>query len=140
MSAITVSGGCLCRAVRFQVAGPPLAARVCWCRLCQYLGAGNGMVSVCFQSASLRLEGDPAWHESVADSGNLMRRGFCATCGTPVFSRAVMRPHLIFIRAGALDDPNLLAPQMTIWTAEAPDWAWIDPNLPQYEGQPPPVG
>lgn len=140
MPEVSVSGGCLCGSVRFTVAGPPLAARVCWCRLCQYLGAGNGMVSVCFHSEALRLEGNPVWHESTADSGNVMRRGFCATCGTPLFSRALARPHLVFIRAGALDDPNVLAPQMTIWTAEAPDWAKFDPDLPQFPGQPPPVG
>ena len=97
------------------------------------------MVSVAFWSNSFAVEGNPAWHESVADSGNVMQRGFCATCGTPLFSRALVRPQLIFIRAGALDDPSLMAPQMTIWTAEAPDWAWIDPALPQYPAQPPPV-
>ena len=134
-----VKGQCLCHAIRFTVEGPPLAARVCWCRLCQYLGAGNGMTSVCFLSAGLKIEGDPAWFESIADSGNVMQRGFCATCGTPLFSKALVRPHLIFIRAGALDDPNLMPPQMTIWTAEAPAWAIFDPALPQYEGQPPPV-
>lgn len=134
-----VGGGCLCGEVRFSVEGPPLASRVCWCRLCQYLGAGNGMVSVCFRSEALSMAGSTAWHESVADSGNLMQRGFCRQCGTPLFSRAVVRPHLIFIRAGALDDPGLLAPQMTIWTAEAPAWAVFDPALPQFAGQPPPI-
>ena len=136
---MTVSGGCLCKAVRFSIASQPLAARTCWCRLCQYLGAGNGMMSVCFLSDSLALLGEVTWFESIADSGNRMSRGFCPACGTPLFSKADSRPKLIFVRAGALDDPNLMAPQMTIWTAEAPDWAWIDPALPQYEGQPPPV-
>jgi len=44
-----------------------------------------------------------------------------------------------FIRAGALDDPGLIAPQATIWTGQAPDWACFDPAIPQNEGQPPPV-
>ena len=47
---MTTSGGCLCKSVRFSVTGAPLAARVCWCRVCQYLGAGNGAMSVCFRS------------------------------------------------------------------------------------------
>jgi hypothetical protein len=134
-----VSGGCLCKSIRFTVEGPPLASRVCWCRLCQYLGAGNGMTSVCFRSEGLQITGEPGWFESIADSGNVMQRGFCTTCGTPLFSRALIRPHLIFIRAGALDDPELLPPQMVIWTSEAPAWAVLDPALPQFEGQPPPV-
>jgi hypothetical protein len=136
---MATSGGCLCKAVRFSVADAPLAARACWCRLCQYLSGGNGMVSVCFRSDSFTVKGNVSWHESVADSGNRMSRGFCPACGTPLFSKAESRPHLIFIRAGALDDPNLLGPQMTIWTDAAPRWACIDPALPKVPGQPPPV-
>ena len=116
-----------------------MAARVCWCRVCQYLGAGNGAVSVCFRADAVSAQGEVKWFESIADSGNRMSRGFCPTCGTPLFSKAESRPHLTFIRAGALDDPNLMAPQMTIWTAAAPDWACIDPALPKVAGQPPPV-
>ncbi len=136
---MTIEGGCLCAAVRFDAMAEPLAARYCWCRLCQYLGAGSGMVSVCFPSASFRLRGDVTWFESIADSGTVMQRGFCPRCGTPLLSKALSRPHLIFVRAGALDDPNLMGPQMTIWTGEAPDWACFNPDLPQIEGQPPPV-
>ena len=136
---MTVTGGCLCKAVRFEVKAEPLAARYCWCRLCQYLGAGSGMVSVCFPAAALTLQGEVTWYESIADSGSVMSRGFCPRCGTPLFSKALSRPHLIFIRAGALDDPNLMAPEVTIWTSAAPRWACFDPDLPQVEGQPPPV-
>jgi hypothetical protein len=32
-----------------------------------------------------------------------------------------------------------MAPQMTIWTDAAPDWACIDPDLLKVPGQPPPV-
>lgn len=134
-----VEGGCLCKSVRFSVDGPPLTARVCWCRLCQYLGAGNGMVSVGFSSETLDVQGSVTWFESIADSGNRMARGFCPACGTPLFSAAQSRPHLVFIRAGALDDPDLMAPQMSIWTAEAPEWACFDPDIPQIPGQPPPM-
>ena len=135
---MTTSGGCLCGAVKFEISGDPLTARVCWCRVCQYLGAGSGMVSVCFPSEAFTVQGNVTWFESIADSGNRMARGFCPTCGTPLFSKADARPHLIFIRTGALDDPNLMAPQVTIWADAAPDWACFDPALPKLEGQPPP--
>ena len=136
---MNVTGGCLCKAVHLSVTAAPLAARVCWCRVCQYLGAGNGAMSVCFPADAVSVQGDVKWFESIADSGNRMSRGFCPACGTQLFSKAQSRPHLIFIRAGALDDPNLMKPQMTIWTESAPDWACIDPALPKVPGQPPPV-
>jgi hypothetical protein len=97
------------------------------------------MVSVCFPSSSVSVQGDVRWYESVADSGNRMLRGFCPTCGTPMFSKAEVRPHLIFVRAGVLDDPNLIGPQVAIWTDAAPAWATFDPALPMYPRQPSPV-
>lgn len=131
--------GCLCGQVRIDIDAEPMAARMCWCRLCQYLGAGSGTVNVCFPSDKLTVTGEVRWHHSMADSGNAMRRGFCPECGTPLFSLAESRPHLSFIRAGALDDPELLGPQAVIWTDAAPDWAHLDPELPHYPAQMPPV-
>ena len=134
-----ITGGCLCKAVRFEVHAQPLAVRTCWCRLCQYLGAGSATVNVCFPAEALKVTGEVRWFAGVADSGNKMQRGFCPTCGTQLFSNAEPRPHLTFIRAGALDDPNIAAPQATIWTKAAPDWACFDPRIPAHEGQLPPV-
>ena len=136
---LPVTGGCLCRAVRFEIAAAPMAARTCWCRLCQYLGGGTASVNICFPSDAVSVTGEIRYYESVADSGNVMRRGFCPTCGTPLTSAAQARPHLIFIRAGALDDPGLMGPQASIWTDAAPGWACIDPAIPSYPGQIPPV-
>jgi hypothetical protein len=113
--------------------------RTCWCRLCQYLGAGSATVNVCFPANSVSVEGEARWFERKADSGNDMRRGFCPKCGTPLFSVAVQRPHLIFVRAGALDDRSIAAPQATIWTQEAPEWACIDESIPSHPAQIPPV-
>ena len=136
---MTHSAGCLCGAGRIAIEAEPLAARQCWCRLCQYLGVGTATVNVCFPSEAVTTTGEIRWHESVADSGNRMRRGFCPDCGTPIFSLAESRPHLTFIRAGALDDPNLRAPEAVIWTSAAPEWACLDPELPHYPAQIPPV-
>ena len=78
-----ITGGCLCGAVRYQASGEPLLTRVCWCRLCQKIGAGSGTVNVGFNSAELRVEGALTAYESTADSGTVLRRGFCPVCGTP---------------------------------------------------------
>jgi hypothetical protein len=133
-----ISGGCWCRAIRYEFSAPPMVARACWCRVCQYIGAGSGTINVCFPVAALTLHGAPANYRSVAYSGNVMHRRFCATCGTHLFSEAEARPHLIFVRAGTLDDPEIGRPTVTIWTSAAPSWACFDPALPRVEGQPPP--
>jgi hypothetical protein len=68
-----------------------------------------------------------------------MHRQFCKTCGTPLFSAAESRPHLVFVRVGSFDDPEQAQPAVTIWTKSAPSWACIDAELPVSEGQPPPL-
>jgi hypothetical protein len=135
-----ITGGCLCRSVRYLITAPPIITRVCWCRLCQYLGSGSGTVNTCFPSDAVRVEGELRDFVSVADSGNAMHRRFCPQCGTQLFSEAEARPHLIFVRAGTLDDREIARPVATIWASQAPSWASIDPSLACVAGQPPPAG
>lgn len=136
---MTITGRCLCGAVRWKSAQLPIVTRVCWCRECQYIGAGSGTVNACFRTAAFTVTGETRDHRSVADSGNQMHRRFCPSCGTPLFSEAETRPHLIFVRVGTFDNPNLAEPAMTIWTSSAPQWARIDETLAQVEKQPPPA-
>ena len=134
-----IRGRCLCGAVHWESSEPPLVTRVCWCRECQYIGGGSGTVNACFRTAAFTVTGTTADHPAIADSGNRMHRRFCVECGTPLFSEAEARPHLIFVRVGTFDDPGLATPAMTIWTSSAPHWAAIDPGLPRVEKQPPPA-
>ena len=136
---MTITGKCLCGAVRWESTEPPIITRWCWCRDCQYLGAGSGTVNTCFRTASFKVTGKTTDYLSAADSGNRMHRKFCSKCGTPLFSEAESRPHLVFVRTGTLDDPNLAKPAMTLWTSSAPRWACMDPGVPKVEKQPPPA-
>jgi len=136
---MTIEGGCLCGAVRYRVDAVPITTRVCWCRLCQYMGGGSGTVNVFFPSEAVTVTGDMADYVSTADSGNVMHRRFCPACGTHLFSEAEARPHITVIRAGTLDDPEIAKPEITIWTSAAPSWAALDESIPQMATQAPPA-
>jgi hypothetical protein len=136
---MTITGGCLCGAVRFEIAAEaPLFVRQCWCRVCQYLGAGSGTVNAIFPRDAVTVSGPMTDFVNVADSGSVMHRRFCSQCGTAIFTEAEPRPNFIGVRVGALDDPNLATPAAIIWTGSAPAWACFDPNLPQAQGPAPP--
>ena len=134
-----ITGGCECGAVRYSAGVEPVVSRVCWWRVCQKIGSGGGTVNAIFKTASLVIDGVLRNYASLADSGNRVHRRFCPQCGTHVFSQSEARPHLIVVRAGTLDDPEIARPAATIWTGSAPSWACIDPALPKIEGQPPPA-
>jgi len=128
-----ITGQCRCGAVKFESLEPPIAVRMCWCTDCQKWAAGNATVNADFKKDALAVHGETRRYESAADSGNFMQRSFCPACGTQMFSKSSGRPHLLVVRAGALDDPSIAKPEMIIWTSSAPAWAVFDPNLPQYE-------
>ena len=134
----SIEGGCLCGAVRYHATAEPITTRICWCRLCQYMATGNASVNVSFPAEAVVITGETADYASTADSGNRMHRRFCPKCGTHLFSQAEARPHLITIRAGTLDNPEIARPEITIWTSMAPSWACIDEGLPTHETQAPP--
>jgi hypothetical protein len=72
--------------------------------------------------------------------GQCLTHWRCAACGNPVYAQVSARPQFRTVRLGILDPGHGLAPHMTIWTSEAPEWAVIDPALPAFERQaPPPV-
>jgi hypothetical protein len=134
------TGGCLCKAVRYRASEAPLLARSCWCRMCQYIGAGSSTVNAMFKTETLTVEGELRTFTTVADSGNVMSWRFCPQCGTHVLATSERRPQFTVVRVGTLDDPEWVMPASTIWTSMAPHWAPIDPLLPRFEGQPPPPG
>lgn len=131
------SGRCLCGAINFTLSADPLVTRICWCRDCQHLSA-NGTVNLLIAVESLSVSGELAEYTKQADSGNLITRQFCSACGTHLFAKADVRPQFRVVRAGNLDEPSSIKPDMNIWVSSAPQWACIDMSLPKSEGQAPP--
>jgi hypothetical protein len=97
--ATPVTGGCLCKAVRYTIDAQPILTRECWCRVCQDLGAGSSAVNSCLHAAALRVTGELRDYHSTADSGNTMHRSSRPGCGTPVFSAHAI-PASFGIRTG----------------------------------------
>lgn len=79
-----IHGGCQCGAVRYRIPAGPAKSVVCHCRMCQR-ATGNAFAPL-FETLSTRIEwaGKPAeWASS-----DVATRGFCPTCGTPLYYRS----------------------------------------------------
>jgi hypothetical protein len=131
------TGHCLCGAVSFKLVTEPLATRICWCRDCQHLAA-NGTVNLLVQAEGLSVSGPVADYTKKSDSGNEITRQFCPSCGTHLFAKGAARPQFRVVRAGNLDDPSSVKPNMNIWAESAPGWACLDLTLERVEQQPQP--
>lgn len=134
------NGQCLCGQVQYRIDSDPVGARSCWCRDCQRIASGSATVNVLFPEESVHFDGDISTIQMTADSGNTVERGFCPECGSQMYSKTVQPQGMpMRIRAGTLNDPELMAPTATIFVASAPSWAPIDADLPQFPKAPPPV-
>ncbi len=135
---LAITGQCLCGQVRFSIDAEPMGARMCWCHDCQRIASGSATVNVLFPESAVQYQGQVSTYEMIADSGNTVRRGFCKKCGAQLYSKTIDPPGLpMRVRAGTLDNPELMAPQAIIWAKSAPHWALLDPDLPQHPSGPP---
>lgn len=129
-------GGCLCGAVRYVSDGEPMMAGHCHCTDCRR-SSGTGHAShLVVPAASVRVSGKVTTYAAPADSGAIVTRAFCPTCGAPVYSTNNGNPDAIFLRASSLDDLEVFQPQMVVYAARAASWDMTDPALPRFEKMP----
>lgn len=135
--ATSLTGGCACGAVRYECSGDPMFSANCYCRDCQR-SSGTALASVLIvpKGALKILKGEPRYFTVTADSGKKLSRGFCPTCGSPIFSQIEALPDAIGIKAASLDDPSRFSPTMNIYMSSAPAWAPVTDNLMKFPKMP----
>ncbi len=132
----TLTGGCLCGAVAYKTNAEPQVVGHCHCVDCRKTsGTGHG-THVGLPEDTVTVTGALKFYDHPADSGNVISRGFCPTCGSAIFSRNSNMEGMAFLRASSLDDPDAITPQVVVYTARAPKWDFVDPSLPSFPGMP----
>jgi hypothetical protein len=136
MSSPSYTGGCNCGAIRYEALAEPLMAGHCQCRDCQHESGTGHASQIAFPRAAVKLEGKASHWEKRADSGNVVTRAFCPTCGSPVYSLNSGMPQLFFAKAASLDEPARYVPQMAVYTTSGFAWDHLDPDLPRFAKMP----
>jgi hypothetical protein len=112
----TYTGGCQCGAIRFRVRGTLKDSSICHCRMCQKAFGAYYAPLVSVRGAGLEWT---RGERKRFQSSNVVERGFCADCGTPLTYEA---PDGIAIAAGAFDDPSALPPVIQFGTERKIDF------------------
>lgn len=128
-----LEGGCLCGAVRYSALGPPMIVGNCYCVDCRKSSGTSYCTHVAVGADGFELTGEVSRFDKAADSGNVVTRCFCGTCGSAVYSTNSGMPGMTFVRASSLDDLDAIEPQMTVYASRAPKWAQIDESKPVYQ-------
>lgn len=137
MSARRLTGGCLCGAVRYEIAAEPIMAGFCHCLSCQKLSGAGRAMQVLVPKAALSIQGQTSAYRWTADSGNTVTTRFCPNCGSPLFGESNGMANAVAVRAVSLDDPSAVSPQMTVFTKRAQPWDHVETSLPTFPAMPP---
>ncbi len=131
-----LKGSCLCGAVRWSANAEPQSPGHCHCLDCRK-SSGTGHASLFMVSAeAFELDGELRYYAKPAASGNIIRRGFCPTCGSFVCSQNEGIPEARFIGANTLDDPERFNPSLVVWAKRQPSWDQHVEELPTFDSQP----
>jgi hypothetical protein len=125
-------GSCVCGAVTFEVGGALEGPDACHCSICRKV-SGHYWASTDIPRELVTISGEDSirWYQS----SEKVRRGFCSTCGTPLFWDSAGRAKL-GISMGAFEKPTDTHLVIHIFTADKGDYYEIADSVPKNETHP----
>ena len=120
------TGGCQCGAVRYALSGPLGRPSICHCRMCQKAFGSFFAPLVGVELADFAVtRGEIATFKS----SDLVERGFCRDCGTPLTFRELDGDR-IDVSIGSLDDPAAVKPAVQYGVESRLPWFGELADLP----------
>jgi hypothetical protein len=137
MASYPIEGGCDCRTVRYRLQSAPLFVHCCHCRWCQRESGASFALNAMIESDRVTELGQaPELVNTPSASGKGQQIARCPHCKVAVWSHyAGAGPVLKFVRVGTLDDPDVLPPDIHIFTASKQPWVVLPdgvPAVPEY--------
>jgi len=129
-----LEGGCSCGAVRYRLLSEPLFVHCCHCLNCQRQTGSAFVINLLIEAERVEVlaAAAPQPVEVPRDGGRVQRIFRCAGCQVPVFSE-YSRPGVWFVRAGTLDDPTHVTPDVHIYTRSKVSWLTLPEGTPAFE-------
>jgi hypothetical protein len=130
-------GGCACSFIRYRMATSPLVVHCCHCHWCQReTGASFALNAMIEADRVIHLSAEPEIIDTPSNSGKGQKIARCPKCRVAVWSNyAGAGPVFRFVRVGTLDSPDLLPPDIHIFTSSKQPWVELPmeiPSVPEY--------
>ncbi len=132
---MALEGGCACGAVRYQLTANPLIVHACHCRDCQRITGSAFVINLWIEEEHLRTTGaEPNQFRLKGGAGQNHDVFFCGKCGTYVWSYYHGAPgNARFVRAGTLDKPQAVKPDVHIFTRSKLPWLDLPKDTPAFK-------
>ena len=133
MTSVAREGGCACGAVRYRLTSDPLFTHCCHCLNCQRQTGSAFVINALIEADRVELlAGAPQAVDVPRDDGSKQRISRCPTCQVAVYSD-YGRPEVLFVRAGTLDQPGSVTPDVHIFTKSKLSWVTLPESVPAFE-------
>jgi hypothetical protein len=127
-----LEGGCACGEIRYRLTSEPLFVHCCHCLNCQRQTGSAFVINVLIETDRVELlAGEPEPVDVPRGKTGKQRIFRCATCQIAVFSRYT-RASVRFVRAGTLDDPSRVSPDVHIYTRSKLPWVTLPDSVPAF--------
>ncbi len=130
-----LEGGCTCRAVRYRMMTKPLFVHCCHCRWCQRETGASFALNAMIEADRVNLlQGEVEVVNTPSNSGKGQKIARCPKCHIALWSNYAEAGDAVrFVRVGTLDKPDLLPPDIHIFTASKQPWVVLPPGMPAVE-------
>lgn len=130
------TGSCLCGSVNYKSNSEPLVIQNCHCDQCRKATGSVYLTNLFIKEENFEITGEVNNYTHLSDAGNNMTKYFCPNCGSQVFGKNSGRPGIITIRAGTVNEKDIIKPIRNLFLKSKVPSTPINSNLEACEGMP----
>ena len=130
------SGSCMCGNISFKANGEPAFMANCHCTDCRKATGAAYASFVFMKTGDVKMTGTAGSYQHTVESGNTLTKYFCHDCGSPTHTGNSARPGLVGLRAGVINEQEIVKPQVNVYAGSKMDSTPLDPNIPAPEKMP----
>ena len=130
------TGSCLCGSVNYKSNSDPLVIQNCHCDQCRKATGSVYLTNLFIKEENFEITGEVNNYTHLSDAGNNMTKYFCPKCGSQVFGKNSGRTGIITIRAGTVNEKDIIKPIRNLFLKSKVPSTPIDSNLEACEGMP----
>ncbi len=135
MSEISLSGSCLCGAVRYEITGDDGRFWHCHCQRCRKATGTGHASNVLLKPDKVVWTGEELLKRYTVPDARAFASVFCGNCGS-MMPRVAPDMSIAVVPAGTLDNDPGLRPEARIFQDSRAEWSCDDSRVPGYDTYP----
>lgn len=133
---VKITGSCLCGQLHYTGDTEIMGAMSCHCDQCRKATGAAYSTNLFVKEADFDITGETLEFQHKSDSGSTMTKINCANCGSPTLGRNSNREGMLVLRAGTVDQKDLVKPAGYVYCGKAIPSTAMDPALKQFDEMP----